>query len=238
MTERLNKQQLKEDPLMKTTADAADFARHHSRLIVGAAAGLLVLAAAIYFVQAGGQRATERAAGMLADARGDYQKGALEPAAARLEELLSTSGGTAPGKQGAHPLRGRALRPGAVSGRGRLLPPGHRQVPGRPDSRNGRSASPRRDPREHEGVRRGGQDPRGAAGLRERPDRSALRPSLTSPETSSEPDRPIARRPSTKRSRSTRSSPLAAQEAQLRLAEIKAAQDARDSRLRPGPVRG
>ena len=99
MTERLNKQQLKEDPLMKTTADAADFARHHSRLLVGAAAGLLVLAAAIYFVQAGSQRANERAAGMLADARGDFQKGAYEPAATRLEELISTSGGTAPGKQ-------------------------------------------------------------------------------------------------------------------------------------------
>jgi TolA-binding protein len=66
---------------------------------VGAAAGLLVLAAAIYFVQAGSQRANERAAGMLADARGDFQRGALDPAATRLEELLSTSGGTAPGKQ-------------------------------------------------------------------------------------------------------------------------------------------
>ncbi len=99
MTDRLSKQQLKEDPLMKSTAEAADFARHHSRLIVGAAAGLLVLAAAIYFVQAGGQRANERAAGMLADARGDYQRGALDPAATRLEELLSTSGGTASGKQ-------------------------------------------------------------------------------------------------------------------------------------------
>jgi TolA-binding protein len=36
---------------------------------------------------------------MLADARGDFQRGALDPAATRLEELLSTSGGTAPGKQ-------------------------------------------------------------------------------------------------------------------------------------------
>ena len=100
MTDRLSKQQLKEDPLMKTTADAADFARHHSRLLLGAAVGLVVLAAAIYFVQSGAQRSSERAAGMLADARADFQQGALDPAATRLEELLGSAGGTVSGKQG------------------------------------------------------------------------------------------------------------------------------------------
>jgi tetratricopeptide (TPR) repeat protein len=60
-----------------------------------------VLAAVVlvYFLRAGSERAEERAAGMLAEARADFVQGALEPAATRLDEIIRNMGGTDGGQQ-------------------------------------------------------------------------------------------------------------------------------------------
>lgn len=100
MTDRLTKQQLKHDPLMDRTAETADFITSHARSIVIGVVALVVVAAGITFFRASSSRADENAAAVLADARIDYSRGALEPAAARLDDLLRNMGGTRAGKQG------------------------------------------------------------------------------------------------------------------------------------------
>ncbi len=99
MSDRMTKQQLKEDALMKTTGEAVDFASHHARLLVGLVVGLVAVAAVVFFVRTGGQKAQSRSAGMLTEAWADYNNGSLEPAAARLDDILKDSGGTRAGKQ-------------------------------------------------------------------------------------------------------------------------------------------
>jgi FimV-like protein len=99
VNERLTKQDLKDDPLMRHTGEVVDFAQHHVRILLGAAALLLVAVVAVVFVRAAGNRAEDRAAGMLAEARGDLAKGNPDAAAARLHDLLEFHGGTSSGKQ-------------------------------------------------------------------------------------------------------------------------------------------
>lgn len=101
MSDRLTKRQLKEDPLLKTTGETIDFAKHHMRLLFGiVGAGILILAIVV-FSRNSGRQSAERAAGIMAAAQSDLSRGALEPAAARLAELIANSGGTAAGKQAA-----------------------------------------------------------------------------------------------------------------------------------------
>ncbi len=99
MTERLTKQQLKEDPLMKKTGDVLDFVRQYSRLLIGGGVGLLILGGIFLMTRSASDRAEERAAEMLAEAQGDLARGALDPAADRLSEILTTVGGTRGGKR-------------------------------------------------------------------------------------------------------------------------------------------
>ena len=99
MSDRLTKQQLKEDPLMKTTGDAVDFLREHGRLLAGLAVGIVVLVSTVLIVRSSSDRAEETAAGLLAEARADLGRGVFEPAAARLQEILRDMGGTKSGKQ-------------------------------------------------------------------------------------------------------------------------------------------
>jgi len=100
LTDRLTKQQLKRDPLMDRTAETADFIAQHTRTLVFGLIALVVLAAGIAFYRTASRRAQESAAGVLADARIDYSRNALEPAAARLDDLMASMGGTRAGRQG------------------------------------------------------------------------------------------------------------------------------------------
>jgi len=100
VNERLTKQQLKHDPLMDRTAETADFIASHTRTLIFGVLALVVVAAGITFFRASRERAEDRATGVLADARIDYGRGALEPAAARLDDLLNRMGGTKAGRQG------------------------------------------------------------------------------------------------------------------------------------------
>lgn len=99
MNERLTRQDLKDDPLMRHTGEVVDFAQHHVRILVGSAAVLLVAVIAFVFIRAAGVRAEDQAAGMLAEARGDLAKNLPDAAAARLNDLLEFHGGTTAGKQ-------------------------------------------------------------------------------------------------------------------------------------------
>jgi predicted Zn-dependent protease len=98
VSDRLTKHDLKVDPLIAQTGQTVDFMRAHGRLMVGAAVLALVVAIGVVVVRATGQHAEEKAAGMLAEARSDFNKGALDPAAARLKDLLAFHGGTPSGK--------------------------------------------------------------------------------------------------------------------------------------------
>jgi tetratricopeptide (TPR) repeat protein len=99
VSERLTKKQLKEDPLLKTTGETLDFAKHHVRLLFGiVGAGLLVVAIVVFSRNASSQSA-ERAAGIMAAAQSELSRGSLEPAAARLQEVITNMGGTPAGKQ-------------------------------------------------------------------------------------------------------------------------------------------
>ena len=99
MSERLTKQQLKQDALVKTTADFADFASEHTTLLIAGAVALVLAVIAFNFVRAGAQRADARAAAMLTEAWSDYNRGQLDAASARLADLQREAGGTKPGKQ-------------------------------------------------------------------------------------------------------------------------------------------
>jgi tetratricopeptide (TPR) repeat protein len=100
VSERLTKKQLKEDPLLRTTGETLDFARHHVRVIVGVLALGVLLVAIVVFARNASRRSEDQAAGLLAAARTEIARGALEPAAARLEELTTNMSGTTAGKQG------------------------------------------------------------------------------------------------------------------------------------------
>lgn len=99
MTERLTRHQLKEDPLMKSTGETVDFIQHHVRLIIGGVGGLLVILIVVLVMRNSAAQADELAAGILADARGDMARGALEPAAARLTTVVETHGKTAAARE-------------------------------------------------------------------------------------------------------------------------------------------
>jgi tetratricopeptide (TPR) repeat protein len=101
VSERLTKRQLKEDPLLKTTGETIDFAKHHVRLLFGIVGAGILIVAIVVFSRNAGRQSAERAAGIMAAAQTDLSRGALEPAAARLNELITNSGGTAAGKQAA-----------------------------------------------------------------------------------------------------------------------------------------
>lgn len=98
MTERLTKQQLKEDPLLKSTGEAVDFARHHGKILVGSFVALVVLVLAVVVIRGATNKSADRASGMLAEARADIAHGALEPGASRLQDILQSMGGTKAGK--------------------------------------------------------------------------------------------------------------------------------------------
>lgn len=100
MSERLTRQELKEDPLLRETAHVAEFATKHVRLLVGAVVVVLVVVLAVVFIRGSAQRAEDRAADMLARALVDVEQGNLTTAAQRLEEVLEKSAGTASGRQG------------------------------------------------------------------------------------------------------------------------------------------
>lgn len=101
MSERLTKRQLKEDPLLKTTGETIDFAKHHVRLLFGiVGAGILVLAIVV-FSRNSQRQSAERAAGIMADAQIAISHGALEPAATSLTDLMTNMGNTPSGKQAA-----------------------------------------------------------------------------------------------------------------------------------------
>jgi hypothetical protein len=94
VSDRLTRQQLKEDPLMKTTGETVDFVQHHMKLIVAAVGGILVLIIVMLVLRNSTAQADDQAAGLLADARGDFARGALEPAAARLTTVMEDHGRT------------------------------------------------------------------------------------------------------------------------------------------------
>lgn len=99
MTERLTRHELKEDPLMRHTGEVVDFAQHHVRMMLIAAGVLLVAVLAVVLVRGSHSREEDKAAGMLAEARGDLDKGNPDAAAARLKDMLEFHGGTMSGKE-------------------------------------------------------------------------------------------------------------------------------------------
>jgi tetratricopeptide (TPR) repeat protein len=98
VTERLTKQQLKEDPLLTRTAEAADFASQHLRLIIGILVALAVTVTVVYFVRENAKQSEARAAAMLLEARTDFRRGNYDAAGSRLEDITRTMGGTQSGK--------------------------------------------------------------------------------------------------------------------------------------------
>jgi predicted negative regulator of RcsB-dependent stress response len=94
VSDRLTRQQLKEDPLMKSTGETVDFIQHHMKLIVAGIAGILIIIIAILIFKNSAAQGADQAAGILADARGDMARGALEPAAARLTTVIEDHGKT------------------------------------------------------------------------------------------------------------------------------------------------
>jgi predicted negative regulator of RcsB-dependent stress response len=98
VSDRLTKHDLKVDPLIAQTGQTVDFVRAHTRLMVGAVVLVFIVAIGFVVVRATGRRAEETAAGMLAEARSDFNKGALDPAAARIADLQAFHGGTESGK--------------------------------------------------------------------------------------------------------------------------------------------
>lgn len=99
MSDKLTKKQLKEDPLLKTTGETIDFARHHMKLLVGGLGAAVLAVLIVVLVRNAGASAEERAAGAVAEARIDFDRGAYEPAAARLTEVFDKMGGTTGGKR-------------------------------------------------------------------------------------------------------------------------------------------
>jgi tetratricopeptide (TPR) repeat protein len=99
VNERLSKQDLKNDPLMRHTGEVVDFAQHHVRILLGTAAALVVAVVVVVILRGAGARADDVAAGMLAEARGDLAKANPDAAAARLHDILEFHGGTTSGKQ-------------------------------------------------------------------------------------------------------------------------------------------
>jgi len=99
VTERLTRHELKEDPLMRHTGEVVDFAQHHVRMMLIAAGVLLVAVLAVVLVRGSHSREEDKAAGMLAEARGDLDKGNPDAAAARLKDMLEFHGGTMSGKE-------------------------------------------------------------------------------------------------------------------------------------------
>lgn len=94
MSDRITRQQLKEDPLLKTTGETVDYVQHHMRMIVGLTVALVVVVAAVLVVRSSAARGEERAAGLLAEARGNMIRGVLEPAAAGLNTVIQAHKGT------------------------------------------------------------------------------------------------------------------------------------------------
>ena len=99
MTERLSRTELKEDPLMRHTGEVVDFAQHHIRMMIIAAVVLVVAVVAVVLIRGAQAREEDQAAGMLAEARGDLNKGNPDAAVARLKDLLEFHGGTMAGKE-------------------------------------------------------------------------------------------------------------------------------------------
>ncbi len=99
MSDRITRQQLKEDPLMRQTAAVADFASQHARILIGAALVVVLLVVGLVLVRSGGRRADEKSAAKLTQAWSDYSRGQLQPAAALAEEILREAGGTNVGKR-------------------------------------------------------------------------------------------------------------------------------------------
>jgi tetratricopeptide (TPR) repeat protein len=99
VTERITRHELKEDPLMRHTGEVVDFAQHHVRMMMIAAGVLLVAVLAVVLVRGAHSREEDKAAGMLAEARGDMDKGNPDAAAARLKDMLEFHGGTMSGKE-------------------------------------------------------------------------------------------------------------------------------------------
>jgi tetratricopeptide (TPR) repeat protein len=75
-----------------------DFAQHHLKLLLGGLAAMVIIVLAVVLVRGASSRSSDQAAGMLADARADISKGAYDAAGARLQEILTTAGGSPSGK--------------------------------------------------------------------------------------------------------------------------------------------
>lgn len=99
MSDRLTKQELRADPLMDQTAKAADALSHHGKTIVAGIIALVVVVAAIMIFKGNAASSQANAAELLAEVRVAVQNGAQADATAKLEELISSYGGTSSGKQ-------------------------------------------------------------------------------------------------------------------------------------------
>ena len=84
---------------MKTTGETVDFVQHHMKVIVVGVGALLVIIIAILIFRNSAAQGDEQAAGILADARGDMGRGALEPAAALLTRVIEDHGKTAAARE-------------------------------------------------------------------------------------------------------------------------------------------
>ena len=100
MNDRLTKQDLKEDVLVKETAKAADFMANHGRTVIGGVAVLTLIVVGVIFMRGNSAKGEDRAAGMLAQAYVSYENGDLDGAARQLETLVSNLGGSSSAAQG------------------------------------------------------------------------------------------------------------------------------------------
>ena len=100
MNDRLTKEQLKEDVLVKDVAKAADFASKNGKAIVGAAVVVLAVAVGGFMFRANAAKSEDKAAGILTNATIEYRNGNYAAAAGQLDDLHRTMGGTRAGKRG------------------------------------------------------------------------------------------------------------------------------------------
>jgi tetratricopeptide (TPR) repeat protein len=98
-TKKLTKRQLKEDPVMKTAFEWLDFTEKHMRIVLIAAAVIVVAGALAYIVRHGRASAERSAASQLAQARGELQQGNIESALTIADQILDRAAGTQAGRE-------------------------------------------------------------------------------------------------------------------------------------------
>jgi len=98
LTERLSKEELREDPVLKAAARFAQAVRERAATIAIVVGVLVVALVAVHFMRQSRAKTARQAAVVLLDAESYYQNGMLEMAARQFQETAERHGSTPSGK--------------------------------------------------------------------------------------------------------------------------------------------